>query len=374
MAAARHCVLLWALSLAGGASAAQCPPWSDWQQFEQLYVSDDGRVVDASTPERLTVSEGQGYALMFALIGDDPAAFERVLAWTRNNLAGGDLGRSLPAWKWGHAADGRWTILDGNSASDADLWIAYALEQAARLWHKSAYGETARALSDAILREEVALIHGLGLSLLPAPKGFVAGQTWRLNASYSPLQVLRAIRHESGNPLWEQVLESSRRVIVASAPRGYAADWIEFRAPEGFIADSATHGLGSYNAIRVYLWAAMLADGDPAASQLAHALAPMTAAAAERAPPESIDTSTLERHGESPPGFAAALLPALMRAGRTAVVASYRKQIEDLALKDDQHYYGDALTVFALGWLDRRYRFDRGGRLEVPWAGACHAP
>jgi endoglucanase len=360
--------------LAGAVPAAECAPWPAWQQFKQLYLSDDGRVVDASTPERLTVSEGQGYALMFALIGDDPAAFERVLTWTRNNLAAGDLGHSLPAWKWGHAADGRWVVLDRNSASDADLWIAYALEEAARRWHKSAYAETARALSDAILREEVALIPGLGSTLLPGPKGFVTGQTWRLNASYSPLQVLRAIRHESGNKLWDQVLESSRRVIVASAPRGYAADWIGFRTQEGFIADSDTHGSGGYNAIRVYLWAAMLAEGDPAASELAHALAPMTAAAAERAPPESIDTRTLERQGESPPGFAAALLPALMRDGRTATVASYRQQIERAALKNDQHYYSDALTVFALGWLDGRYRFDRGGRLEIPGTGPCHAP
>jgi endo-1,4-beta-D-glucanase Y len=170
------------------------------------------------------------------------------------------------------------------------------------------------------------------------------------------------------------VLESSLRVILASAPHGYAADWIAFRSGEGFSTDAATRGAGDYNAIRVYLWAGMLNDADPQAIALARTLAPMTQAAAEHAPAESIDTNTLEMHGEGPPGFTAALLPALERDKRTATVERYRKQVEAATLKNDQHYYSDALTVFALGWLDGRYRFDRQGRLEVAWAGSCRAP
>jgi len=369
-------VLAGALLLASSVhgAAAPCAPWSAWQQFKRLYLSEDGRVIDAGTAQRVTVSEGQAYALMFALIGNDPAAFESVLAWTRNNLAAGDLRRSLPAWKWGRADDGRWRVLDANSASDADLWMVYALDQGARLWHRDTYGETARALSESILREEVALVPGLGSTLLPGPRGFVTGQTWRLNASYSPIQVLRAIARESGNRLWDQVLESSVRVILASAPHGFASDWVTFRTQEGFGIDAATRGVGSYNAIRVYLWAGMLADGDPEAVVLARALAPMTEAAASHAPAESIDAVTLEAHGEGPPGFTAALLPTLAREKRTVALEAYRKEIEAAALKNDQHYYGDALTLFALGWLDGRYRFDRQGRLEVAWAASCHAP
>jgi endoglucanase len=372
---ARHAVLVGALLLAGTvhAAPAPCAPWPAWQQFKRLYLSDDGRVIDAGTARNITVSEGQAYALMFALIGNDPAAFDGVLAWTRNNLAGGDLTRSLPAWKWGRADDGRWTVLDANSASDADLWITYALGEASRLWHRDTYAETARALSESILREEVALIPGLGSTLLPGPKGFVSGQTWRLNASYSPIQVLRALGRESGNRLWDGVLASSVQVILASAPHGYASDWVAFRTQEGFGTDAATRGAGSYDAIRVYLWAGMLADADPEAAVLARALAPMIQAATAHAPAESIDAATLETYGEGPPGFTAALLPALARDKRS-VVESYRKQIEVSTLKSDQHYYSDALTLFALGWLDGRYRFDRQGHLEVAWSASCHAP
>ena len=138
-------------------------------------------------------------------------------------------------------------------AADADLWIAYALSEAARLWHTASYAHLAQAMADLIVREEVAWIPQLGATLLPGPKGFVSQQTFRLNASYSPMQVLRLIGKQSGNPLWVEVLQSSVRVIIGSAPHGYAADWIDYRPADGFVSDPATNGVGSYNAIRVYL-------------------------------------------------------------------------------------------------------------------------
>src|SRR5258708_14617352 len=64
----------------------QCDGWPAWQRFKRLYLSEDGRVIDASTPRRITVSEGQAYALIFALIANDPAAFSRIIRWTQENL------------------------------------------------------------------------------------------------------------------------------------------------------------------------------------------------------------------------------------------------------------------------------------------------
>jgi endoglucanase len=361
------------LAAAVHATDAPCTPWPAWAKFKQLYLSADGRVIDASTDQRITVSEGQAYALLFALVGNDRTGFDTVLEWTRNNLAHGDLGHSLAAWKWGLAADGRWTVLDANSASDADLWMSYALAEAARLWRTETYGNISRALSESILREEVALVPGLGSTLLPGPRGFVSGEIWRLNASYSPIQALRVVSRQSGNALWDEVLASSVRVILASAPHGYAADWVAFRSNEGFFTDPATHGVGSYDAIRVYLWSGMLADADPQTQSLAHALEPMIDAAAKHPVPESIDTTRLETLGEGSPGFAAALLPSLERIKAAAAVQAARAQIDATALRDNQHYFSDALTLFGLGWLDGQYRFDRQGRLEVPWTGPCHA-
>ena len=93
MGGLRPCAALCAAGLLAATAHAEgaCSDWPQWRQFKQLYVSEDGRVIDAGTPQAITVSEGQAYALTFALIANDPAGFARILDWTRDNLAGGDL-------------------------------------------------------------------------------------------------------------------------------------------------------------------------------------------------------------------------------------------------------------------------------------------
>jgi endo-1,4-beta-D-glucanase Y len=355
------------------AGVERCTPWPQWLAFKRLYVSEDGRVVDASTPQAVTVSEGQAYALMFALVANDPGSFATILGWAHNNLSAGDSAHVLPAWRWGRAEEGNWTVLDHNSAADADLWMSYALAEAGRLWHNAAYTAQAQAMAALILRDEVALVPGLGPTLLPGPRGFVSQQTWRLNASYLPMQALRALRYRAEDAVWTRVLESSSRVIVGSAPQGYAADWVLYRENQGFSADAATQGAGSYDAIRVYLWAGMLSADDPQAERLIRQLEPMAVAAARNAAPESINAYTLEAHGQAPFGFLAALLPLLVHFKFDGAVQGYRKRIEAEALRDNQHYYNDALTLFGLGWLDGRFRFDGQGNLRPSWSGSCHA-
>src|SRR6202047_2007240 len=153
------------------AGDGSCERWRQWQEFKRLYLSVDGRVIDASPPQVTTGSEGQAYAMMFAHIANDPATFVKILRWTQDNMAGGNLERSLPAGKWGRADDGKWSVLDRNSAADADLWMTYALAEGARLWHNAGYAQLAHAMSELILREEVFLIPGLGGTLFPGAKG-----------------------------------------------------------------------------------------------------------------------------------------------------------------------------------------------------------
>ena len=91
--------------------------------------------------DQRTVSEGQAYAMMFALVANDRGTFDRVLAWTTNNLARGDLSQHLPAWLWGKHKDESkgYGVLDPNAATDADVWMAYALLEASRLWSEPRY-------------------------------------------------------------------------------------------------------------------------------------------------------------------------------------------------------------------------------------------
>jgi endoglucanase len=357
---------LWSAALPAAPSCG-ANGWPNWQRYQSLYVSADGRVIDASTPAQITTSEGQSYALFFALVANDRAAFRKVLEWTQNNLAQGDLGRRLPAWQWGANADGDWQVLDDNPASDADLWIAYTLGEAGRLWHEPAYIALGKRVAQRILQEEVALIPGLGTTLLPAPRGFVRGRDWRLNASYAPLQVLRGLARQTGNELWSDLRTTSAKLIIASAPRGFAADWTTYRVPDGFMIDAETQGVGSYNAIRVYLWAGMLANGDSLRAKLVQLLAPMASDTAARTEPiESVNTQTLVKQGSGSPGFSAALLPLLASAKQPQALSSHRERVEREALQEPA-YYSDSLALFGLGWLDERYRFDAAGQLIVSW-------
>ncbi|VTR49737.1 Endoglucanase precursor [Serratia fonticola] len=127
--------------------------------------------------------------MFFALVANDRPAFDKLLAWTENNLASGDLSAHLPAWLWGQDDNKAWKVLDSNSAADADLWIAYNLLEAGRLWQSRRYQTLGTLLLQRIGREEVANIPGLGLVLLPGKMGFVAEDRWRLNPSYLPAAV-----------------------------------------------------------------------------------------------------------------------------------------------------------------------------------------
>ncbi|WP_116812740.1 cellulose synthase complex periplasmic endoglucanase BcsZ [Steroidobacter cummioxidans] len=355
-------------------AGVKCEAWPAWQRFKLLYLSHDGRIVDASTEAQITTSAGQSYALFFALVSNDREAFDRILRWTHNNLCGSQLERILPACKWGRADDGAWRVLDSSSATDADLWIAYTLGEAARLWNEQRYSNLGAMIAENILQQEVETVPGLGTALLPGPHGFVTGDSGRLNASHLPLSVLRGLARQTQDPLWDEIIHSSEQIILGSAPNGFAADWIE-HTHNGFIPDRRSRAAGSYDAIRVYLWAGMLPASDPARDPILNALKPILESAAKRAAPvEVIDTQTLEMRGDGPPGFSAALLPMLANARMTAALQTHRQRAADGSLQNNQSYYSDALTLFGLGWLEQRYRFNRSGLLNVRWTPASDRP
>ena len=228
-------------SLPVDAGESTCEIWPAWNSFRSKFVSDEGRVVDRSLQQHVTTSEGQSYGLMFALIANDRASFDLILRWTENNLASGDLTSQLPAWNWGNRADGTWGVIDANAAADADLWIAYALNEAGRLWKIPKYSALAELLAARILREETADIPGLGLVLLPGPKGFHPDDvTWRLNPSYLPIQIMRRFAVLYPDSDWKKIAATSLEIIARTAPYGFAPEWIEYKNGKGFLAASPT--------------------------------------------------------------------------------------------------------------------------------------
>lgn len=359
-----------AMLSAASALAGDCKVWPAWDDFRDRYVNEGGRVVDRSSERLQTTSEGQSYALFFALVANDRPAFERILIWTEENLAGGDLTGRLPAWQWGKRDDGAWGILDDNAAADSDLWIAYTLAEAGRLWKVQKYAALGELLADRILREETDDIPGLGRTLLPGPKGFKPEQSvWQLNPSYVPLQLVQRMAMLYPKSAWRHLVPASVDLLVRSAPRGFAPEWVFYKADEGFRPDPATRGEGSFNAIRVYLWAGMLAADEPVRVVLMKRFVPMVQhVLANGTPPVKADTRAGSGEGVAPAGFSAALLPFLAAANQPEAMNQQRlRVIARGTLARDDHYYDQVLTLYGLGWTDGQFKFARNGALVPRW-------
>jgi endoglucanase len=407
---------------AHAAQPANCDDWTAYRQFVARFVQQDGRVVDYSTAVQQSTSEGQSYAMFFALVANDRATFDRLLGWTRSNLSAGRFDSAnvqLPAWQWGRKPDGSYGVLDPNSASDADLWIAYDLFEAARLWREPSYAKLAWALVTQIEKQEVATLAGLGPMLLPGPHGFQTGGTTRLNPSYLPLPVLRALAAEAPSGPWASIAANAYTLVKTTAPRGFSPDWAAWRDGR-FIVDPKSGDVGSYDAIRVYLWAGLTDASDPLAKPWLDAVGGMREQIAKTGvPPERVMTTSGVAQGEAPLGFWGALLPylrafndaravnlaqthlAALNATATAAVtpgaaaasatpnaapnttpnaapnaalnATPNAAPPDASAPGNNSpvYYDEVLMLFGTGAADGRYHFDATGRLLPRWETLC---
>jgi len=362
--------VLAAAPAAGQAVAAPaCARWPEWERFKDSFLDPGGRVIDPSSAGRHSTSEGQSYGLFFSLVANDRDSFDRILRWTEDNLAGGDLTARLPAWQWGKRDDGTWGVMDENTAADADLWIAYVLAEAGRLWNSAPHAALGRVLAARILRDEVADLPGLGPTLLSGSRGFrPGGADARLNPSYMPIQVLRRLAVLYPQQPWSKLVSSAMAVTTGAAPRGFVPDWVLYKSGH-FEPDSDSRALGNWNAIRSYLWAGTLADGEPLKAVLVRTFAPMTRHLVARGtPPLDIDTRSGVVDGVGPAGFSAALLPLLAGAHLDAAARLQHDRVEAKSpFERKDNYYDQALTLFGLGWADGRYRYDRDGMLVTRW-------
>ncbi|MDQ7969912.1 MAG: cellulose synthase complex periplasmic endoglucanase BcsZ [Oxalicibacterium faecigallinarum] len=389
-----HVLLMTLLVMAGalfwrpvGAAERSCTvnQWPLWETWASRYVQNDGRMLESSMAENHSTSEGQSYGMLFALIANDQVRFDKLWKWTAANMMGSDLDARLPGWLWGKGKDGKWQLQDANSASDADLWIVYALLEAARVWQKPAYRNDALRLLKTVEEKLVVNLPGLGKMLLPGPEGFVQpNNLWRLNPSYLPVPLLRRLAKEVPQGPWQQVADNTVKMIRTTSPKGFTADWIAYRGTSSqsgvFVADPIKGEAGSYDAIRVYLWAGMTPRNDPSFHRVLKALDGMAKSTPPNGvPPETVQIYSGKTDGVSPFGFSAALVPYFMARDQN-LQAEQQKRIAESSMaaafaKGEQLteplYYNVMLSLFALGWVEKRYQFRTDGTLKLSWETSC---
>ncbi len=365
-------------------AAAAPAGWPAWQSFRQHFIQQDGRVVEHDAQSR-TTSEGQAYAMFFALVNDQRELFDRVLQWTENNLSQGDLRANLSGWWWGHASGkppspaqdsasrSPWRLLDDNSASDADLWMAYALLEAGRLWQVPRYSALGRSLLEQVRQKEVLHLPDGFFTLLPAARGFrLADRHWRVNPSYfMPQQLALFARVDPAGP-WQALASQLPAMLSACCPSGYAPDWVSYHAGSGWKPDRGGTLTGSYDAIRVYLWAGMLDRQHPGRERLLVALQGMRGLLKVRGePPERIDVLSGRATGRTPPGFFAAVLPYLQAHGERELASQALERLRvaesDGLYGSGRRYYDQVLALFGLGFVEGRFRFNHCGELVPAW-------
>lgn len=356
------------LPLLGWCSAQAAPAarWPAWQVLVDSSLSRDGRMIDRSQDDQRSTSEGQSYALFFALVDNDQALFDRILGWTQDNLASGDMGKRLPAWLWGRDDKGSWRVLDSNPASDSDLWLAYSLLEAARLWRRPALQAVAEGMLQQVREREIVQLPQLGPMLLPGPQGFVEDDATRVNPSYMPLPLLRRFAAEDRSGPWQALARNSVKLLQQSSPHGFVPDWAAWKG-DRFVVDPVRGAVGSYDAIRCYTWAGMTASRDPLfRTQLAALSGPLQRLRSGAPMWEKIDTRSGQGQGEGNYGFRAALLPYLIAQGDSERAQSLRASLPSAEQQraDAPAYYAQMLALFGLGWAEGRWRFAADGRLQ----------
>jgi endoglucanase len=346
----------------------------DWQPLWKSYVAgfmdNQVRVIDHDAGDR-TTSEGQAYGMFFALVANDHSQFDGLLRWTEQNLAQGDLSAHLPGWLWGRAANNQWHLLDSNSAADADLWMAYSLLEAGAAWNEPRYTKLGLALARQIAREEVVNVPGLGVMVAPGPTGFQHGNSYRFNASYVPLQLVLGLGHFVPDGPWNQMATAVPALIRDSAPRGFASDWTDITTGGTLQISPAD---GSYDAIRVYLWAGMLDSATPERGSILNSIGAMAAYLEKNpAPPAKVrpDGSVADPRG--PVGFSAALLPYAAALGDDQIRNQQMSRVESEYKSQTglfgtpPRYYDQNLALFGLGFEEHQFWFESNGTLGLKW-------
>lgn len=230
-----------------------------WQDYKARFVTTQGRVIDTGNG-MISHSEGQGYAMLFAVAANDRETFDRIWGWTRANLMVRD--DQLMAWRWEPGQ--RPAVADMNNATDGDILVAWALTEAAELWAELSYRVAARRIAVEIGRKTVLFKSPMGSLLMPAVSGFSAQERTDgpvINLSYYIFPAFPRLKIVAPEYDWSGIVQTGLDLVKASSGGKLPSDWMSVREKQVAPADGFPPHF-SYNAIRIPLYLAWAGIGD----------------------------------------------------------------------------------------------------------------
>jgi endo-1,4-beta-D-glucanase Y len=224
---------------------------AQWKVYKDRFLDPSGRIVDNGNGG-ISHSEGQGYGLAFALWNNDHAAFARILDWAERVLARKD--KALFSWRFDPRQPD--PVADPNNATDADIFIAWVLANAARRWKAKAYADRSAAIRAAIRSDLVIERYGR-LLLLPGLSGFVSPAAVTINPSYYVWQAIDMFRRLDGETVWGRVAGDGEALLGAArfGPLGLPADWVDVTGHDAVAPAAGRPPRFGYDAIRAPLYA-----------------------------------------------------------------------------------------------------------------------
>lgn len=343
--------------------------WNLWNTFVRNNYS-DGRIIDHWENREITTSEGQSYAMFFALVMNDRQMFDKLLEFTETRLARGSFENNPVSWVYGPdtpavrkvagekiTQDGNF-IASTNNATDADLWIIYDLLEASRLFNEPSYKNKALQLISFLKKNCLYHSNVMGTLMLPGIYGFVHDDYITLNPSYYPSFIFERISKE--DPDFKIIFNHTISMVLKSAGQGWFADWVDFDLNGHQIIRTDT--VGSWDALRVYLWYGITNRADPY-RKIVYRYAKRAIDYADRHGlfPDEYNFYSQKISEKGNIAFDAAMIP---WAENRKSLQLMRTAVANHTFRPDE-YYSAVIALFAIGYDNRYYRIDRNGSLLI---------
>lgn len=233
---------------------------AEWVRYRDRFMSADGRIVDEGRGG-ISTSEGQGFGMLLAAAYNDRIAFNKIWAWTKENLGKRDDGLFIWTWKPDQTPSS-----DTVNATDGDLLVAWALARAGQKWGDHAFIDEAIARAKA-MRSFDALAREIKKKFYLAPDISQPqhGMGTVLNPSYLIFPAFRDLDVIDPDWLWGQLTHAGLRLLEAArfGPHRLPPDWLIARDDGTFaLPEKQYDRVAGYEAVRIplYLMWANLAD------------------------------------------------------------------------------------------------------------------
>jgi len=313
-------------------------------RFLSRYVTGDGRVIRHDQGGDI-VSEGQAYAMLIAEVAGQPTWVRTIWSWTS-----GHLGR--PDGLFASHASGEGQIQDPQSATDADILIAYALLRYAGL-DQAALHRAGRRVAEAVLaRESVKLPDG---SLLPVAGPWAKSSSPpTVDPSYLMPGVFVGLARLTGDDRWNGAAYAAIALIdgLTDGGRRLPPDWAQLADRRLVAIANPGGGAGvhyGFDAARLPIWFATACSAR--ARRLAAGWWTNILASDGRSGPQALTLDGATVTAAPSPLQIVAGAAAATAAGEQNAARALRARATALA-REDPTYYGDAWVALGPALLD----------------------